>query len=791
MNGLDPEILQDFLTESGELLGQLESDLVVLESTPEDPDLINKVFRALHTIKGSSSFLDLTNLVRVAHAAESALNAARNKQAVVDKPMMDLLLQVVDLLKIQMDQVRAGEALTVPDDTLVETLKLIGDGKQSTLAGGLAPIGGGAVASVPEAANAGQANVVDDEWMQVRPLTLGPGKAELAEFMVADTVESVGKIGGLLGQLADPATRATAAGELVDLCDALARSVEFFDCDSMAKLVRTLGEAADAHRRAGFAPTPSLWARLGAVSMLLDEQTNGLVAGSVISRKIDALVSHIATAARGEADPAGELPAGASSADALVHDSVMPEGGAESAQAPAAPIVSPVADVVVDDAPSPVLAVAAKCGEEAKKPEEAKKVDETKKANQAVAGDQTIRVEVGRLEALMNLVGELVLQKNRLQALIRTANAQVQMPGELKEQLGAAGGGLDRVTSDMQVAVLRTRMQPLDKLFGKYPRLIRDLATKTGKQIDLVIEGGETEVDKSVIEELGDPLVHLMRNAADHGLEPPEERLKTGKSAGGTIRLIASNEGGHVSVLVVDDGRGLTRERIGKKAVERGLVTPEALAQMPDNEVFRFIFLPGFSTADQVSDLSGRGVGMDVVRNNIEKLKGTIDLSSQPGKGTTVAITIPLTVAIMPAMMVGVGREIYAIPLNSIVEIVRPETSQMLSIGEHPVLRLRDDVLPLISAAEVFHLRDHHLVATPFAVILSLNGRRLGLMVARLIGQQEVVIKSLESLGRSSGGRARGPIAGATVRDDGNVSLIVDVAELMRLAESSRVKKAA
>jgi two-component system chemotaxis sensor kinase CheA len=365
--------------------------------------------------------------------------------------------------------------------------------------------------------------------------------------------------------------------------------------------------------------------------------------------------------------------------------------------------------------------------------------------------------------------------------------------------MSLAAGNLDRVAADIQLAVMRTRMQPLDKLFGKYPRLIRDLSRKTGKQIELVIEGGETEVDKSVIEELGDPLVHLMRNSADHGLEPPEERVATGKGPVGTITLSAANEGGSVKVLVKDDGRGLRREKIAGKAIERGLVSEADVANLSDKDVFNFIFLPGFSTADAVSDLSGRGVGMDVVRTNIEKLKGTIELSSTPGAGTTITITIPLTLAILPAMLVGVADEVYAIPLDAILEIVRPTAEQLTSIGDHPVMRLRETVLPLIKGSDALALPpDKQSAEQPFAVVLTQNDKRVGLMVSRLIGQQEIVVKSLDALatgggpGGGTGGqparREHAAISGATVRDDGGVSLIVDIAALIRRAEGLRAR---
>jgi len=379
---------------------------------------------------------------------------------------------------------------------------------------------------------------------------------------------------------------------------------------------------------------------------------------------------------------------------------------------------------------------------------------------------------------LMNLVGELVLQKNRIGALSEDIE-RTNLDSDLIEQMESTASTLDRVTGDIQLAVMRTRMQPLVKLFGKYPRLIRDLANKTDKKINLIIEGAETEVDKSVIEELGDPLVHLLRNSGDHGIELPADRIAAGKEETGTIRLIAGHAGSHVCVQIIDDGKGLDRDVIGAKAIERGLTTAEQLSTMPDEEVFRFILEAGFSTAEQVSDLSGRGVGMDVVRTNIEsKLKGELTIESERGKGTTLTITIPLTVAIMPAMMIAVADEVFAIPLTNITEIVRPSADQLSYLGNDPVIHLRGQVYPLISAQEMFDVPHQSRDDENFVVVLSYNQRVVGLKVSSVIGQQEIVIKPLDGIQRE------GPISGATIRNDGSVSLIMDIAKLMSTTKS-------
>lgn len=761
MSSFDPQIVQDFLTESGELLSQLESDLVTLEHDPGDPEMLNQVFRALHTIKGSASFLSLSNLVKIAHAAESALNAARNRVVVIDRDAMDALLKAVDLIKEQMEQLSQDAPLSEPDGGLVAVLTALGEGKQKR---SVPPAS--AVATPPEAP-AGPALAEGDA-----PLRLPPAKQDLLEYLIGDLDESLSKSREQAARLSDQSGFHDAASQLFDLADAISRSVDFFEVAPMTRLCVCLRNASQAFGEARAEIRAQLAPRIGAILMLLASKTDALRRGVVCGKPFGKLVDRVETLISGEM-PDALLAAGATAEDALALD----VGASNGAPADAGPDTSTRDHPTPIVVPEPADAAPAAAPSPPAHPGDSRADKEPAKRAAATGGDHTIRVEVNRLEALMNLVGELVLQKNRIAAITRqlgTADAATQ---ETREQMSLAASGLDRVTADIQVAVMRTRMQPLEKLFSKYPRLIRDLCGKTGKKIELVIEGGETEVDKSVIEELGDPLVHLLRNAADHGLESPGDRIAAGKPETGTITLRASHEGSHVQLLIIDDGRGLNRERIAAKAVERGLVRAEDVANLPDEEVFRFIFLPGFSTAEKVSDLSGRGVGMDVVRTNIEKLKGLISLSSQAGKGTTVSITIPLTVAILPAMMVGVGEEVYAVPLNNILEIVKPDPESMSTIGGRTVMRLRDSVLPLISAADLFELPAAG-VQTPFAVVLCMNNARVGLLVTRLIGQQEIVIKPLDGVGNRGGAAG-----GATVRDDGGVSLIIDVAELIRMAQ--------
>ncbi len=763
----DPELMQDFLTESGELLEQLDQDLVTLESTPSEGELVNRVFRALHTIKGSASFLGLTNLVQIAHAAETALNAARNKVFVIDRPAMDLLLEGVDTIKKQFDNIRAGQELLKPDKGLCEQLIALGDGHGAPAVVAPAPAVVAAVAPAAPEAVVGKSVVVSVGAGQgaggeafalaeatSTPFSLPPGKCELVEFLVADVEATLDQIAEQIARLCDDAHRSSAASTISDLAEALTRSVDFFGVDPMLELAGLLRKVGSKGGDLSKDEAGAVGARAQQAVDLLRETSKGLAGGQLVSRPLDGFCRSFIELLEAGHDlaPMVRVP---SAAPAVITAAVP--GAATSAAAAAAAGV-----------PASV---------QGSKPE-AKVAEHEHEKKSAASGEQTIRVEVGRLESLLNLVGELVLQKNRVSALGRQMVSSDWAPQEFRESVAQANGALDRVTADLQNAVMKTRMQPLEKLFGKYPRLIRDLARKLGKDINLVIEGGETEVDKSVIEELGDPLIHLMRNSCDHGIESPEARVARGKPRTGTIRLAASHEGSHVQILIIDDGKGIDPGFIARKALEKGVVTESQLGTMTDREKTLLIFAPGFSTAEALSDVSGRGVGMDVVRTNIEKLKGSIEIDSTPGQGSTMRITIPLTVAIMAAMMVAVGPEVYAVPLSAITEIVKPSEGQVSTIRGQKVMRLRDTVLPLLDGADVFKLSKGDASERPFAVVLSSAGKRVGLLVTRPVGQQEVVIKPLDgSIDR------KGAVSGATVRDDGGVSLIVDIAKLFAALE--------
>jgi Chemotaxis protein histidine kinase and related kinases len=395
--------------------------------------------------------------------------------------------------------------------------------------------------------------------------------------------------------------------------------------------------------------------------------------------------------------------------------------------------------------------------------------------------ETTIRVDIERLDNVMNLVGELVLARNRLFNI--SSKLEIKYADDdLSSTLAQVVAGLNLVTTDLQLAVMKTRMQPVKKVFSKFPRMVRDLSRELGKDIELLISGEETELDKSVIEEIGDPLVHLIRNSVDHGVEDKETRKLNGKPERGTIRLGAEHEGNYIIISVIDDGKGMDPAIIKRKAVEKGVIDEKTAASLSDKDALNLIFAPGFSTKDKATEISGRGVGMDVVKTNIQKLNGIIEINSVPGQGSSIILKLPLTVAIIQTLIVGIGDEVFAIPLNSVVETLRIKESTIQTIDKHEVINLRKSVLSLLRLGEEFGVSESAVSTVNakssdreiYVVVVALAEKKIGIVVDDLFGQEEVVIKSLGDYQLGYKG-----ISGATITGDGKVVLIIDVASMI------------
>ncbi|MGP1346424.1 MAG: chemotaxis protein CheA [Phycisphaerales bacterium] len=763
--GMDESLMQEFLTEAGELIESLDADLVELESDPGSKELLDSIFRALHTIKGAASFLALTNLIEFAHAAEDALNRMRKGELSVDQGVVDVMLRSVDVIRAQLDDLGNGEQPRKGPGELLDRLRALASGQEPA---------GGVPVSTPVAAGGGAGDGGSDAGgmrvcasgplgASVSAIVLPAEKLDVLPFMASDLRDSLRSFADAVARVGADEDRSAVSASLSDAVGSMRVVAEFFEFGPLLGLLGIAASGASGVESAAAPALPALRGRLAAVGTLIAHAADGIERQEMLEWAIDTLAERTDALSAGESLPADLAGDPGDPVGVLALDGI---GEPEADE-----------DEVCDGAGA-VAGTIGGAGSSAPSGGAGEGDDDGARRRAPAGGEQTVRVEVERLEALMNLVGEMVLAKNQVLGLSRHLST-LKLPQETHESINATTSDLDRLTSELQMAVMRTRMQPLNKLFGKYPRLIRDLGRKTAKRVELVVVGGDTEVDKSVLELLADPLVHILRNSVDHGMELPGDRVASGKPEFGTITVSAEHQGGHVCVRILDDGRGIDARKIGQKAIEKGLASAEQVAGMSDREIYRFIFAAGFSTAEQVSDLSGRGVGMDVVRTNVSKLGGEIGVDSTLGQGTTIEIMIPLTVAILPAMMVSVGVGEYAIPIASILEIVGLRGAEQGTISKKPVLRLRDDVLPLIDLTSMLG-ESCRREDGGFVVVVQVGQERVGLVVDRLIGQREVVIKPLEDEFTVGG-----PFSGATIREDGDVSLILDVVQIVRMNQSS------
>ena len=637
------EIMEDFLIEAFELIEQIDHDLVELEANPEDLELLNRIFRVAHTVKGSSSFLNFDVLTELTHHMEDVLNKARKGELKITPDIMDVVLESVDMMKGLLESIRDN--------------------------------GSDAAAGID----------IKNICVRLTQISEGEAPSAAAEAPATPAPEPV----------KEPEPAAPAEEAAPEVSDAELSKLSDSEVEAEIERLLKVRKAEDQARRAskGIAPKSP--------------------------------------------------------------EEIAPATSAASAPAP--------------------------------KPAPSRERDADKKvpaasSNSAVAQEQTIRVEVKRLDHLMNLIGELVLGKNRLLKIYDDVEERYE--GEkFLEELNQVVSSLSLVTTDIQLAVMKTRMLPIAKVFNKFPRMIRDLSRDLGKQIDLEISGEETELDKSIVEEIGDPLVHIIRNSCDHGIEDPETRKAMGKPEKGLVQLKAYNEGNHIVVEIVDDGKGLDADMLKAKSIEKGIITEREADAMSEKEAFGLIFKPGFSTAAKVTNVSGRGVGMDVVKTNIEKLNGIIDIESEVGKGTVMKLKIPLTLAIIQSLLVGTQEEFYAIPLASVLETVRVPIDDIYTIDGKNVLRLRDEVLSLVRLSDVFGVNKVFDGGDQtYVVIIGVAEAKLGIIVDTLVGQEEIVIKSMGDYLQNIPG-----IAGATIRGDGRVTLIIDVGAMMEMAKDIKV----
>ncbi|WP_137372318.1 chemotaxis protein CheA [Vibrio gallaecicus] len=724
---LDEDILQDFLVEAGEILELLSEQLVELENNPDDKDLLNAIFRGFHTVKGGAGFLALTELVDTCHGAENIFDILRNGQRSVTAGLMDTMLQALDTINVQFQAVQDREPLVPATQELLDELHRLCKPESAD-----APV---EIPEIPVSAPEPVQPVVQATDISASSVD------EISEDEFEKLLDELhGKGGAPNAAVADSAPVAPAP------VSAMSDSGDITD-DEFEKLLDELHGTGNSPTSNDVTPPPPPVTPPPATSAFAGDD---LMTDAEFESLLDQLHGS------GNGPSVEEL------------DAATKPAAAPAPSAPAASIPTP------PPAPAPAPKPAAKAEPVTKAPaKQEAKAPATKKPQ----ADATVRVDTSTLDTIMNMVGELVLVRNRLVSLGLNSN---------DEEMAKAVSNLDVVTADLQGAVMKTRMQPIKKVFGRFPRVVRDLARSLKKDIVLEMRGEENDLDKNLVEALADPLIHLVRNSVDHGIEMPEDRLSVGKSRTGKVILSASQEGDHIELAIVDDGGGMDPDVLRGIAVKRGIMDEDAASRLSNKECFNLIFAPGFSSKEKISDISGRGVGMDVVKTAINTLNGSIDIDSELGKGTKITIKVPLTLAILPTLMVGVAGHPFALPLASVNEIFHLDLSRTNVVDGQLTIIVRDKSIPLFylqnwlaPQAGTIELRKGH----GHVVIVQLGSQRVGFVVDTLIGQEEVVIKPLDNLLQGTPG-----MAGATITSDGHIALILDVPDLLKqYAAASRI----
>ncbi|QGX61072.1 chemotaxis protein CheA [Alteromonas mediterranea] len=739
---VDEDILQDFLVEAGEILEQLQEQLVDLENNPEDADLLNAIFRGYHTVKGGAGFLSLTELVEICHGAENVFDVMRNGQRTLTPELMDIILQATDVVVEMFERVKARDPLEPADAHLVDLLhklsrpetpdeNIFGASEESTTA--------------PESVAAEPELVIEEPTAQVPSGTSDGGIDEITEDEFEALLDELhgsnapGQSSSASKPSVAPAspsasTTPTAGGDSDDITD---EEFEALLDDLHGKGQFATSAAAASEPKAPAAPAPS--------NSSSDEE--------ITDDEFEALLDQLHGSGQGPTQQ---------SAAPISPEPPVDKAATEAVQKAkqAAPVkAAPTSNSAAPSKPSSTA--------KPKAASPAPKKDDKKAAAAAPPAETTVRVDTKRLDQIMNMVGELVLVRNRLISLGINSN---------DESMSKAIANLDVVTGDLQGAVMKTRMQPIKKVFGRFPRVVRDLARSLKKEITLELVGEDTDLDKNLVEALADPLVHLVRNSVDHGVEMPDDRAASGKPRMGTVKLSASQEGDHILLTIEDDGKGMDAEKLKEIAISRGVLDADAAARMSDVEAFNLIFAPGFSTKTEISDISGRGVGMDVVKTKINQLNGTVNIDSQLGKGTRLDIKVPLTLAILPTLMIVVGKQTFALPLGAVNEIINMDIKKTNTVDGQLTMIVRSKAIPLFFLGE-------WLIRGPkdinrekgHVVVVQIGTQQVGFVVDALIGQEEVVIKPLDALLQGTPG-----MAGATITSDGGIALILDVPSLLK-----------
>lgn len=728
--GDDDDILQDFLVEAGEIIESLSEQLVDLENRPDDKALLNAIFRGFHTVKGGAGFLQLNAMVDCCHVTENLFDILRTGKRSVTPELMDVVLQALDTVNRQFSEITSGDPPSPADPALIARLEALATDENVA-----EPVEPTPSIERSSSGNTG-IDLSDDEFESfLDAINDAPETVEenTAIFEEASDEITEDEFDALLDQLhgagGGPGTKKSSV-------ETNASSSEISE-DEFESLLDQLHGAGK-----------------GPGSGVSESKTSAKTATSdlITDDEFEDLLDQLHGKGKGPVD------ALKSKADKPAKTTAQKPSAVKSAAS-----VSTSASTNENKAEKPVIATAPKPRENS-----APTPPPPPQHQITAAAEATVRVDTQRLDDIMNMVGELVLVRNRLVRLGLEST---------DEAMQKAVANLDVVTADLQTAVMKTRMQPIKKVFGRFPRVVRDLARNLKKEINLDLVGEETDLDKNLVEALADPLVHLVRNSVDHGIELPAERERKGKPRVGKVILAAEQEGDHILLSITDDGGGMDPNKLREKAVEKGILDEDSAARLSDVEAFNLIFAPGFSTKTEISDVSGRGVGMDVVKTKINQLNGSIEIDSKLGQGTRIAIKVPLTLAIMPTLMIMLANQTFALPLVSVNEIFHMDLSKSNVVDGQECVTIREKAIP------IFHLK-RWLVKKPVlvekskeahVVIVSVGTQRVGFVVDQLIGQEEVVIKPLGKMLHGTPG-----MAGATITGDGTIALILDVPSMLK-----------
>lgn len=758
---VDEEILQDFLVEAGEILEQLSEQLVDLEQNPEDTALLNAIFRGFHTVKGGAGFLQLTALVDCCHYAENVFDILRNHQRKVDSELMDVVLQALDAVNEMFETVRAGGEPEPADPQIIESLSYYAkppseDEMEDDSDDEVEEDAAQEVIEelVDETSDVSEhADISDDEFESLLS-ALGSSDDAPADETAAtssDEPESDDITEDEFDALLDQLHGNSAPGMDSSASEATEESSAASDSDDITE---DEFEALLDQLHGGGAPgvtddTPSSSGDTAKDEVVQDDapasSESDLITEDEFEQLLDSLHGKGQSPNVAKEEAAAQKAQNKAEAEATKAE---PEKKAEKPKAKAA------AKKPAPPAPKP----------KAETPEH----DKEKSQHAPVVQETTVRVDTKRLDDIMNMVGELVLVRNRLVRLGLQSD---------DESMSKAVANLDVVTGDLQNAVMKTRMQPIKKVFGRFPRVVRDLARNLKKEVNLELRGEDTDLDKNLVEALADPLVHLVRNSVDHGVEAPDVREAKGKPRVGQVILSAEQEGDHILLSIDDDGAGMDADVLRKKAVEKGLMDADSAERLSDDEAFNLIFAPGFSTKVEITDVSGRGVGMDVVKTKISQLNGTLDIKSVLGQGSRFSIKVPLTLAIMPTLMVMLNNQAFAFPLVSVNEIFHLNLKKTNIVDGQQVVVIRGKTLP------IFHLKNWLIKGAAYeekpaeahVVVVQVGMNEVGFVVDQLVGQEEVVIKPLGRMLQGTPG-----MAGATITGDGRIAIILDVPSMLK-----------